>query len=665
MNIVPPDDEPQDGQPWADQRVTAYVLGELDTTQRERFEQESLRDPALAAAVTEARGITDQLKTWFADEPPMTLDASRRESLLHAIMHAHGCAGSAPLSGSGPLTARPGRSHSLTPCGGWHWQPHCCWSLESWGISSAVGMVEVRSKWLWRRRRPAAPRRSRRRRNHRRRNRRRRTSATGDSASSELRQGSPQDARESVGDNRRSVPKESAEAQTLGLRVPDERPSVSRFHDQSPDAPAELYSRSRPDRFAAEPRLPSAPPVAEQQPLAAPSSDAMALGTLRAEADVRLGERRSLGDSGDGEIAARSSGDGGLGDITPAQQPLPLEEALLEDEQSGPTVVDDLLDAFDENPFQRVDEYPRSTFPIDVDTAAYAKVRDDLIQAGRMPRRDEVRIEELVNHFAYDYAGPPTDGPHPLAADIEIAQCPWNTKHRLVRIGIQTRRLAAGDHTPPEARRVLVERATPALTTIARDVQVQVEFSSAQVAAYRLIGYENRVLAQDGGNGTQSGGEVAAGHSVTALYELVPRAADADGLPLVLDQRKERRTAVAAGFADSDEVLRVKLRYTPVEQSGEATAGGPSSGDAESNLVEFATNDSGATFSQASEDFRFAALVAAFGLQLRASEHRGAWTLSDVLREATAIDVNQDETRAQWVELVRRAAELQTGEASR
>jgi hypothetical protein len=86
-----------------------------------------------------------------------------------------------------------------------------------------------------------------------------------------------------------------------------------------------------------------------------------------------------------------------------------------------------------ENPFREVAAAPLSTFGMDVDTASYANARR-FLREGSLPPRDAVRLEELVNYFPYDYAGP--KGREPFAANVEVSDCPWNPEHRLVRIGL-------------------------------------------------------------------------------------------------------------------------------------------------------------------------------------------------------------------------------------
>ncbi|MBL9116428.1 MAG: von Willebrand factor type A domain-containing protein [Verrucomicrobiaceae bacterium] len=154
-----------------------------------------------------------------------------------------------------------------------------------------------------------------------------------------------------------------------------------------------------------------------------------------------------------------------------------------------------------------------------------------------------------------------------------------------------------------EARKVLVEQMQSTLVTIAKDVKIQVEFNPAQVASYTLIGYENRVMAkEDFNNDRKDAGEIGAGHSVTALYEIVP--VSLMGRPMVDDLKYQQVEPAAKLDAASDELLTVKLRY----KLPDAT---------DSQLVEVAVKDSGKSLSESSGEFRFAAAAAGFGLLLR------------------------------------------------
>jgi Ca-activated chloride channel family protein len=461
-----------------------------------------------------------------------------------------------------------------------------------------------------------------------------------------------------------------------------------------------------------------------------------------------------------------------------------------------------------DNPFRTVKDHPLSTFSIDVDTASYANVRRFLLRENRLPPPDAVRIEELVNYFDYDYAGPEDDVP--FAAHIEVAGCPWKAGRRLVRVGLKgmevrgeqrppsnlvflldvsgsmnspdklpllkdgmkllaeqvreddrvgivvyagseglvlpstpgaerekilaaLERLQAGGSTNggagielayrvaqenfieggvnrvllctdgdfnvgttstgalvrmveerakkgvflsvlgfgrgnlndsmmeeisnkgngnyayvdslAEARKVLVEQVGGTLVTIAKDVKIQIEFNPAQVAAYRLIGYANRMLApEDFNDDKKDAGEIGAGHTVTALYELVPAGEEVD-VPSV-DPLKYQTTTRPSDESVAEELLTLKLRYKAPD------------GD-KSKLLEFPVVDGGAPFGKASPDFQFAAAVASFGMLLRDSEHQGDATYDAVLEIATAAKgPDAHGYRAEFLDIVRRAKAL-------
>jgi Ca-activated chloride channel family protein len=473
-----------------------------------------------------------------------------------------------------------------------------------------------------------------------------------------------------------------------------------------------------------------------------------------------------------------------------------------------------------ENPFFAALENPLSTFSIDVDTASYTIARR-FINDGQLPPKDAVRVEEMINYFTYDYPQPKAD--EPFSINVDIASCPWEDSHRLVRIGLKGREIAqnkrgpsnlvflldvSGAMTPPErlplvkqamrllveklsendrvaivvysgasglalpsttgdhkeqilsaleslqpggstngaegiqlaykiaadnfikggmnrvilatdgdfnigvtsqgelirlieekaksgvflsvlgvgddnlkdstmqkladkgngnyayldsldeARKVLVQQMNGTFVTIAKDVKIQVEFNPAQVASYRLIGYEKRMLRkEDFNNDKIDAGEIGAGHTVTALYEVVPvgastnPAADVPPVdPLKYGTNTPHTTNVdARSTSSSAEMLTVKLRYKKPD------------GD-KSELIECAVVDDGKQFANASADFKFAAAVAEFGMLLRDSEFRGNGTLGAVLewaQEGKGIDPNG--YRAGFLELARKAEALKRG----
>jgi len=171
--------------------------------------------------------------------------------------------------------------------------------------------------------------------------------------------------------------------------------------------------------------------------------------------------------------------------------------------------------------------------------------------------------------------------------------------------------------TLAEARKSLVEQAGGTLVTIAKDVKIQVEFNPAEVQAYRLIGYENRLLAKEDFNNDQvDAGEIGAGHTVTALYEIVPAGAEMPTATPAVDTLKYQKPSGPV-LLNHAEMLTVKIRYK--EPASDV-----------SSKLEFPLRDTGAQFEDASTDFKFAAAVAGFGMALRDSPHKGSLTLAEV-----------------------------------
>ncbi len=196
-----------------------------------------------------------------------------------------------------------------------------------------------------------------------------------------------------------------------------------------------------------------------------------------------------------------------------------------------------------------------------------------------------------------------------------------------------------------EARKVLVTEMGGTLLTIAKDVKIQVEFNPSRVAAYRLIGYENRLLAdEDFNDDTKDAGELGAGHSVTALYEVILVGVDSPYEIRGVDPLRYQ-PATTTSTSDSPELMFVKLRYK--EPDGD-----------ESRLIEQPALDSSDV---PSIDLRFAAAVAGFGMILRESDYCGDdWTLVDALELARGSTGEDSEGyRAEFVRLVEAANSLE------
>lgn len=194
-----------------------------------------------------------------------------------------------------------------------------------------------------------------------------------------------------------------------------------------------------------------------------------------------------------------------------------------------------------------------------------------------------------------------------------------------------------------EARKALGEQAAGTLYTIAKDVKIQVEFNPARVAGYRLIGYENRLLAnKDFNDDTKDAGEIGAGHSVTALYEIVPagQKVENDGIELRYSQPASSETNF------NDELLTVKLRYKEPDGT-------------QSKLLTQGLLDRGNSIENASDNLRFASAVAEFGLLLRNSRYKGDASFDDVHNFAR-ISLGNDlkNYRRDFLDLVGKASRL-------
>ena len=272
--------------------------------------------------------------------------------------------------------------------------------------------------------------------------------------------------------------------------------------------------------------------------------------------------------------------------------------------------------------------------------ASYAIVQR-FINDGLLPPKDSVRIEEMINYFTYNYPRPEPD--ELFSIDVEVAGCPWADSHRLVRIGFRGREIA-----DPVVKKDVAQQIDGTPVTIASEVKIQVEFNSAMVAARRLMGYDKRMLRKDFNNDEIDAGEIAAGHMVTALYEVVPvGGAASPSVPPV--EPLKYSVPPENARSNSSEMLTVKLRYKKPD------------GD-KNELLERAVVDEGKQFANASADFKFAAAVAEFGMLLRDSEFKGSGTMGAVLQwaqEGKSADTNG--YRAGFLELVRKAQLLKRG----
>ena len=237
-------------------------------------------------------------------------------------------------------------------------------------------------------------------------------------------------------------------------------------------------------------------------------------------------------------------------------------------------------------------ESASSTFPLRVGTASFDDVRESLRQ-GVKPERAKVHVAELVNAFSYGW--PATAAGESFATVLEEAEAPWAAGHRLVRVGLKA-------------------------NATAQDAQVLVEFDPSVVRAWRLIGFERDAGMVGIKSARQNGETLAAGQAMTALYEIVPVG------PTKATQR----------------MLRLTLNYRDADSGAKHT-------------LNQALSYSGTRFADASEDFKFAAAVSAFGLILRESPHRGSATLGGVLAWTGA---PQSGERGEFAAMVREAQGL-------
>ncbi len=457
-----------------------------------------------------------------------------------------------------------------------------------------------------------------------------------------------------------------------------------------------------------------------------------------------------------------------------------------------------------ENGFKNVSDAALSTFSIDVDAASYSNMRR-FINKGELPPADAVRTEELVNYFSYDYPKPA--GSDPVKITMESGECPWNSVHRLVRIGLKAKEiptdnlpasnlvflidvsgsmwganrlelvksslkllvnnlrdkdkvaivtyagsagvkleatpgsdkqkireaideLTAGGSTAggagillaykiakknfisngnnriilcsdgdfnvgvssaegleqliekerkngvfltvlgygignykdkkmqvlaekgngnyayidnlQEANRVLVGEFGATLHTVAKDVKLQVEFNPSQVQAYRLIGYESRLLKdEDFNNDAKDAGDMGAGHTVTAFYEIIPTGVKNDYVGKVDDLKYQKKEKVSVKPTGSNELLTVKLRYKAPDKDV-------------SKKMELPFVDSKGN--NVSSDFRFASAVAMFGQLLRDSDFKGNASYDKVVNLAKQGLNNDDKGyRREFIRLVEAA----------
>ena len=197
-----------------------------------------------------------------------------------------------------------------------------------------------------------------------------------------------------------------------------------------------------------------------------------------------------------------------------------------------------------------------------------------------------------------------------------------------------------------EAKKVLVNEFGGTLFTIAKDVKLQVEFNPAKVQSYRLIGYENRMLnKEDFNNDKKDAGELGSGHTVTALYEIIPVGVKNEFLEGV-DKLKYQQQIKPVANSNSNELMTVKFRYKKPD------------GDV-SKLIEHPVIDNPFGIESTSTNFRFAAAVAEFGMLLRNSEFKQSASYSKALQLAKdALGNDEEGYRGEFLKLLKSAQSI-------
>ena len=190
-----------------------------------------------------------------------------------------------------------------------------------------------------------------------------------------------------------------------------------------------------------------------------------------------------------------------------------------------------------------------------------------------------------------------------------------------------------------EAKKVLVNEFGGTLFTIAKDVKIQVEFNPANVQAYRLIGYENRRLNdEDFNNDKKDAGELGAGHSVTALYEVIPMGVESEFKPLDDLKYQDRDKPKATG--NSSDLLTVKLRYKQPD------------GD-KSTLLEEVVSNKNLPMNRVSNNYQWSSVVASFGMLLRDSDYKGGLNYTELIEKARAAKgEDRNGYRAEFIKLL-------------
>jgi hypothetical protein len=358
-------------------------------------------------------------------------------------------------------------------------------------------------------------------------------------------------------------------------------------------------------------------------------------------------------------------------DVVAARRPAPVVAAKSAAAASGPVALavtqqldrpGALADSRYDSPFRSASEAPQSSFDLAVDTSSYTRVRYFLNQ-GQLPPQGAVQIEGLVNHF--NYAGAPPVTGRPFSVRTEVAACPWKPGQRLVRIAV-----SRGGQTAPGqesasgkavaalgaalkkglARPAAAAAAGAPRESVIEDLKLQVAFSPARVAVYRLIGNEGDLAAVRPNEAANALAALRPGQTVNAFYQVipVPAAAEPDTAAAAVAKGTPPGTAGAGeSAATTANLVTVTLRWRP-EAAGDA------------GLLEVPVPDRPLAWEQTSRDMQFGSAVALFGMLLRQSPYAAGSTFDTVLALAErAADHGTDRERTEFLDLVRQAKATQ------
>lgn len=376
-------------------------------------------------------------------------------------------------------------------------------------------------------------------------------------------------------------------------------------------------------------------------PATAPTAPAVSSETMLAEAgeaDWLALERRSLnsfeqGPNKEDEEARRrrEAAVASIGTPRPSLGAVGTGDWVRPPVVGGPRIVS--------RGFRSPASAPRAGFALRVDTASYGAVRASL-EADRLPQPADVKIEELINHFRYAEQDPDRADP-PFGVEMEVAQAPWEPVHYLVRV---TLKACDDDHLDGED---MIDGLA------ASGANAEIRFNPTQVAAYRLLGYEQESgtnldgLPAELASAPQS---LASGHEITALYEVVPVGAPTT-FGGVDESNYETAPTTAFNHADAtSEMLWMEVRYkrAPVDPSQRV------------DFILHVPTDI-PSWRQASRAFRWAAAVASFGMELKSDPWRGRldWNLIEMLARSGLEETDEsDGDQSEFLRLIDHARAL-------